>query len=397
MILEELREKYIKIQSLHPHRYKRYFLDRIDFNDKLIGIVGARGTGKTTALLQYLHELDLPFDKKLYVSVDSLLMRDVSLYDIADRFSKSGGKVLVIDEIHKYQNFEIELKEIYDFLDIRTLFSGSSAMQIEHSKADLSRRAVIYRIEGLSFREFLELRTGKRLPAYNLSEIIENHIEIAQMLLKKIKPFEFFSEYMRNGYFPYYFENKNTYHLKLEETVGTILESDLPIIFNIEPQNIQKLKQLVGLICISKPYELNIAALSKKIGINRNTLYQYINYLNMGKLFFSLYAVGKKDTVFTKPSKLYLNNTNLAYNYCSHNEIGMLRELFFIEQLRCFHDLYYPTKGDFLVDGVYTFEIGGKGKGFSQIEGIEKAYVAADGIEIGFGNKIPLWLFGFLY
>lgn len=397
MMLNSLIEKYSKITALHRYEYKRYFLNKIDFNDKMIGIIGARGAGKTTALLQYLDSLEIDFSKKLYFSADSILLNNLKLYDIADEFSKSGGKVLVIDEIHKYRNFEVELKEIYDFLDLQLVFSGSSAIQIEHSKADLSRRAVIYRIEGLSFREFLELKTKKRFQSYSLEDILKNHIDIAHDIVTQIKPFEYFNEYLQSGYYPYYFENPNSYSLKLEETINTVIESDLPIIFNIEPQNIQKLKQLVGLICASKPYELNIAALSKKIGINRNTLYQYIDYLTLGKLFYSLYANGKKDTVFTKPSKLYLNNTNLAYNYCSSNEIGTIRELFFAQQLRCEHKLSYPSQGDFSVNDKYTFEIGGRNKGFSQIKDLKNSFVAADGIEIGYTDKIPLWIFGFLY
>ncbi len=202
---------------------------------------------------------------------------------------------------------------------------------------------------------------------------------------------------MQKGYYPYYFENPNSYTLKLEETINSVIESDLPIIFNIEPQNIHKLKQLIAMICGSKPYELNITALSKKIAINRNTLYQYINYLILGKLLYSLYTDSRKDTAFTKPSKLYLNNTDLSYNYCSKNETGMIRELFFVEQIRCHHKVSYPKRGDFLVDNMYTFEIGGKNKGFNQIKDIANSYVVADEVEIEIGNRIPLWLFGFLY
>ena len=397
MSLDDLVEKYSKIVTLHDFKYKRYFLKEIDFSDKLIGIIGARGAGKTTAILQYLNSLDLDFSKKLYFSADSILLSGQRLYDIADKFSKSGGKVLAIDEIHKYKNFEIELKEIYDFLDLKVIFSGSSALQIEHNRADLSRRAVIYRVEGLSFREFLELKTKKSFDSYKLEEILSSHVDIASDILSKIKPFEYFSEYLNSGYFPYYFENPNSYSFKLEETINIVIESDLPIIFNIEPQNIQKLKQLVALVCGSKPYELNITALSKKIGINRNTLYQYIEYLTLGKLFYSLYASDKRDTIFAKPNKLYLNNTNIAYNYCSENEKGTIRELFFAEQLRAKHKLSYPKNGDFLVDEKYIFEIGGKNKKFTQIKDLPNSFVVSDDIEIGFGAKIPLWLFGFLY
>ena len=397
MILQTLKRKYNQIQKLQDYDYKRYFHDSVDFNDKMVGILGHRGVGKTTFILQYLKTLDLAQNKKLYFSADSIILSNLSIYDIADEFSRNGGKVLVIDEIHKYKNFEHELKEIYDFLDLKVIFSGSSALQLEHKKADLSRRAVLYRLHGLSFREFLELKLEKQFNSFSLQEILENHIDIAYELTAKFKPFEYYKEYLKNGYFPYYFENPNSYGMKLEETVNTVIETDLPIIFNINTQNIQKLKQLISMICSSKPYELNILNLSKKIGINKTTLYEYIHYLTMGNLLYSLKAKSKGDNIFTKPSKLYLNNPNLSFYYCHTNEIGTIREQFFANMLRINHQLLYPAKGDFMVDEQYTFEIGGKNKSFKQLKGIENGYVISDDIEVGFGNKIPLWLFGFLY
>jgi len=397
MILENLVQKYIKIQKLQKHNYKRYFYKHVDFNDKMVGILGSRGVGKTTFILQYLKELDIPRSKKLYFSADSILLSSHSLYDIADEFSKMGGRVLAIDEIHKYKNFEHELKEIYDFLDLKVIFSGSSALQLEHKKADLSRRAVLYRLHGLSFREFLELKLGLNFSSYTLEEILDNHIDIAYEISEQIKPFEYFREYLDSGYFPYYFENPKSYGLKLEATVNTIIESDLPIIFNIEPQRIQKLKQLISLLCSSDPYELNITNLAQKIEMNRTTLYQYIHYLTMGNLLYSLRAKTRGDSIFSKPSKLYLNNSNLTHYYCPKSEIGTIREQFFASMLRVDHELSYPTKGDFIVDELYTFEVGGKNKGFKQIAGVNNSFVASDDIEVGFGAKIPLWLFGFLY
>ena len=396
-MLEKLFQKSSQILKLQNYSYKRYFYHTINFDDKMIGILGSRGVGKTTVIIQYLNSLDIPKHKKLYFSADSIITSSVSLYDIADEFSKSGGEILAIDEIHKYKDFEKELKEIYDFLDLKVIFSGSSALQLEHKKADLSRRAVLYRVKGLSFREFLELKLDMKFKSFTLEEILQNHIEIADEIVSKIKPFEYFKEYLQYGYFPYYFENNETYSIKLEETVNTVIESDLPIIFNIEPQSIQKLKQLVSLICTSKPYELNITNLSKKIGINRNTLYQYIHYLTMGNIFSSLKAKTKGDNIFSKPQKLYLNNPNLSFVYCQSNEIGTIREQFFLNMLSQKYDVSYPKIGDFLIDEKHTFEVGGKDKGFKQIKDIDDSYIVSDDIEIGFGNKLPLWLIGFLY
>lgn len=396
-MLNILFEKYNKILKLQNYSYKRYIYDVIDFKDKMIGVLGSRGVGKTTLILQYLNSIDIPNEKKLYFSADSIITSSTSLYDIADEFCMSGGKILAIDEIHKYKNFEKELKEIYDFLDLKVIFSGSSALQLEHKKADLSRRAVLYRVKGLSFREFLELKLDMKFSKFSLDEILNNHVNIARDITSKIRPFEYFKEYLQYGYFPYYFENEQTYSIKLEETVNTVIEADLPIIFNIEPQNIQKLKQLVVLICSSKPYELNITSLSKKIGINRNTLYQYIYYLTMGNIFSSIKAKSKGDNIFSKPQKLYLNNPNLSFSYCQSNEIGTIREQFFLNMISQSYKVSYPKVGDFCCDDKYIFEVGGKNKDFNQIKNMQNSFVVSDDIEMGFKNKIPLYLFGFLY
>jgi predicted AAA+ superfamily ATPase len=385
---------YKKIDTLE---YRRYFFDIVDFDERLIGLIGARGIGKTTFLLQYLKSLEIADDKKLYFSVDSIITSNMKLFEIAESFSNIGGKVLVIDEIHKYKDFEIELKEIYDFLDIHVIFSGSSAMVLEHRKADLSRRAMIYRLKGLSFREFLELKLGQKFPSYSLDDILNNHLGIVTKITSSIKPLEYFKEYLQSGYYPFYFESQTNYCIKLEETINTVIESDLPIIFNIEPSNIHKLKQLTAYICSSKPYELNLTALAQKIGINRKTLYQYIHYLSLGNIFSRLEAKGKGDNVFSKPAKLYLNNPNLNYCYCQKSERGSIREEFFLNMLSLKHKLLYPKQGDFLVDEKYIFEIGGKDKSFKQIKDLKNSFVVADDIEVGFGNKIPLYLFGFLY
>ncbi len=394
MLFRKQQYIYKKIDNI---TYKRYFFDTVNFDERLIGLIGARGIGKTTFLLQYLKSLDIDEEKKLYFSVDSIATSNVKLFDIAEDFYNIGGKVLVIDEIHKYKDFEIALKEIHDFLDLHVIFSGSSAVVLEHKKADLSRRAVIYRLKGLSFREFLELKLGVNFDALSLENILQNHVTLSREIVQKTKPLEHFKEYLKSGYYPFYFETPETYCLKLEETINTVIESDLPIIYNIEPTNIHKLKQLTAYLCTSKPYELNVTALAQKIAINRKTLYQYIHYLTLGNVFSRLEAKGKGDTVFSKPAKLYLNNPNLNNCYCQESEIGTIREEFFLDMLSLDHKLLYPKQGDFIVDEKFVFEIGGKNKGFAQIKDIPDSFVAADDIEVGFGSKIPLWLFGFLY
>lgn len=389
--------------------YKRYFYDEVDFSQKLIGIIGDRGIGKTTFLLQYLKELELPITKKLYISSEFLLFKNTTIFELAEEFQKIGGEVLVIDEIHQMKDFEKDLKMIYDFLTLKVIFSGSSAIKLEHSKADLSRRALLYRFGGLSFREFLELKLNKKFQSFSLEDILENHTEITHNLTSHFKPFEFYKEYLKYGYYPFYFDVKqDSFLIRVNNTINTTIEHDLAYIFNIEPKFSIKLKQLVSLICSSKPYELNISKLATKIEINRNTLYQYLYYLNRGKVINILHNKAKGDNIFSKPAKVYLSNTNLNYAYCNNIEIGTIRETFFANQLRNYFSLHknrsfideqilIPKQGDFLVDEKYTFEIGGKSKSFKQIADLPNSFVVSDDVEVGFGNKIPLWLFGFLY
>lgn len=374
---------------------KRYFFDEIDLNDKLIGLIGARGVGKTTFILDYLKKTNLSVSKKLYISADSIDIANSSLIEIAKNFQARGGEILAIDEIHKYQGFEKELKQIYDMLDLKVLFSGSSAINLEHSKADLSRRASIYKIEGMSYREFLEFKTGISFKKYTLKEILQNHTDIAYTIKEKIKPIEFWEEYIKFGYYPFYFENKKRYPIRLNNTVNTTIETDLPSIFHIRYENIIKLKKLILYICTSEPFKLNIKELSAKIGIDRDTLYLYMDYLHRGKILRVLRQKSRGDGIFVKPDKVYLNNSNLNFSYCDDASIGMVRETLFA-QFFPFDEINIAKKGDFIVND-YTFEIGGKNKTKKQIKEIKNSFIVADDIEIGFGNKIPLWLFGFLY
>jgi len=394
-ILETLKNYQVNYLKIFDFDYHRYIHKQVDFSQKLIGIVGARGVGKTTFLLQHLKEHPLPINKKLYFSADTL---DVdSLFDVAFSFSKEGGELLVIDEIHKYKNFEIELKKIYDMLDLKVIFSGSSALKLDHAKGDLSRRAMLYSMHGLSFREFLEIKQGVTLPFYSLEQVLTSHEEIAYEILKSIKPYEFWSEYLKMGYYPFYFESQETYLLRLKETINTVVEVDIPSLFPIEYEKIINLKKLIRLVCESKPFKVNIKALSTKIGINDyQTLYRYMDYLQKGKILSLVRSKSRGDTIFVKPQKLYLANTNLHYAYCQTQELGTIREVFFMSMFES-ERIEVSNEGDFIIDERYTIEVGGKNKSFKQIKDIKESFVVADDIEVGSGSKIPLWLFGFLY
>ena len=393
--IETLKNYQAHYLNVYAFSYKRYLHRIVDFDQKLIGIIGARGVGKTTFLLQHLREDPLPMHKKLYFSADALDLD--SLFDVAYAFARSGGALLIIDEIHKYKHFESELKKIYDMLDLKVIFSGSSALRLDHAKGDLSRRAIIYQMQGLSFREFIEIETGVSLPHFTLEDLLVHHEQRAYELLERFKPFEYWSTYLREGYYPFYFEDRANYLLRLKQTVDTVIEVDIPSIFPIDYDKIINLKKLIRLVCLSQPFKINIKELSTKIGIgDYQTLYRYMEYLRRGRLLNLLRPRTRGDTIFVKPEKLYLANTNLHFAYCDRQEAGTLREVFLMSMFDE-ERMEVSDRGDFVIDRKWTIEVGGSAKGFRQIRDIPDSYVAADGIEVGSGNKIPLWLFGFLY
>lgn len=397
--MEVLFERYRKkLAQVHTNFIRSIFLE-IDWSDRLIGLRGPRGIGKTTILLQYLKLHYLNDERALYISLDNIWFSEQNLVDFVDNFVKRGGRTLFIDEIHKYPNWAQELKNIYDdFPEIKIVFTGSSLLEILNARADLSRRAVMYSMQGLSFREYLNLEHGHEFNALTITEIIENHAEISSDLVQTIQPIKYFSTYLKTGYYPFFQENLNTYDQRLEEIVNFILEIELPALRQVDPAYIIKLKQLLLVISSSVPFKPNVTKLAERIGINRNTLISYFHYLEESGLTMQLFKDAKGITRLQKPDKLYLDNTNLLYTIAPHNiQIGHVRETFFANQLGYKHLVEYTEIGDFKIDQTFIFEIGGKHKTKEQIQGLQNAFIAADDIEIGFQEKIPLWLFGFLY
>jgi predicted AAA+ superfamily ATPase len=384
----------IKTQKLP--RFKRFLYDNIDFNEQLIGIIGSRGVGKTTILLQYLKE-NLS-QKTLYIIADHPSVINHGLFNIANEFQKMGGEVLIIDEIHKIKNFEIELKLIYDsFFGLKVIFTGSNAVAINNAKADLSRRAVIYKLPVLSFREFLELETKTHLKSYSLDEILSNHEQIAIEINSTIKPFEYFNKYLTYGAYPFYIKSKKSFNLKLLSSSMQVLETDLTAIYDIGYDKINALKKMIMMICMSEPFDINISKLCGAVELNQRTLYKYLWILQSAGLIRILGAKTNGVSVISKPEKLYLDNTNLFSVFCNTPKIGTMRETFFYSMVSYFHSLDYPKSGDFIIDEIYTIEIGGKSKDFKQLKNVKNGFVVADDIEVGYGDKIPLWLFGFMY
>lgn len=375
---------------------------KINWNSRLIGIKGARGCGKTTLLLQHLknNHMDLVSSgKALYVSLDNIWFAKNSLLDLVETFSKNGGKILYLDEVHRYEDWPIYIKNIYDdYPELQVVFTGSSLLQILDSRADLSRRPVMYNMQGLSFREYLNIKTGNDFQELTLEEILQNHSKHAFDICGKIKPFEFFDEYLRIGYYPFFMEGIDTYYMKLEETINMILDVELPLLRKIDIAYVPKIKKLLSIIAESSPFMLNTSKVSGAMEINRTTLLSYLKSLTDAKLIASLYKDSRGVSSLQKPDKVFLENTNLMYLFQGENvDEGNIRETFLVNQLSYNQIVEFSEVSDFFVNNKYTIECGGKSKTGEQIKNLENAFIAADGIEIGIGSKIPLWLFGFLY
>jgi predicted AAA+ superfamily ATPase len=381
-----------------PTSFIRNMIHDIHWEERLIAIKGAKGVGKTTLILQYIKEY-LKTKKVIYLSLDNLYFFSTSLSETVESFIRLGYTHFFLDEVHKYPTWSTEIKNLNDtYQKINIVFTGSSVLQLVKGMADLSRRAMVYDLPGLSFREYLEIASGTSFSRYTLQEVLDNHEEIASQITEKIRPFEFFNDYLQKGYYPFFIEAPNTYNQRVEAAVNQTLESDLPLITSITPNVVIKLKMILGVIAQSAPFKPNIQRISERVGVSRNSLVTYIRYLEEACIIKQLYTKVHGIGSLQKPQKIYFENPNLIYSLSElSSNIGTVRETFVLNQLTQSHSVTYPRSGDYYVDEKYTMEVGGKHKGKSQIQGVKNAYVIADDIEIGYGNKIPLWLMGFLY
>ncbi len=399
-MLDEIRKLEKRILKEIQSDYKRYLYHQIDFSSQLIGVVGSRGVGKTTLLLQYTKELKENYlkHKSLYFSYDYPTNITIKLFELVEEFTKIGGEYLIIDEIHKYKNFATDLKAIYDFYPkLKVIFTGSCATSIYNSQADLSRRVVLYNMKGLSYREFLELKLDLKFPSFSLEEILNNNINIVDTIEEKILPLEYFNEYLKYGYYPFYFNNKNQYLQLLNAVINQTIDVDLVNLQLVKSSFTDKLKKLLVVISQSNPFELNITKIASNIEVSRNTIYTYLQHLDKGALLSIVPSAKKGITKLSKPEKLYLNNTNMFYCLGDDAKIGTIRETFFVSQLKQNHKVEVSNNGDFIVDNKFIFEVGGNGKTFKQIKDISNSYLVIDTDNTQNINKIPLWLFGFLY
>jgi uncharacterized protein len=399
--MENLFEKYRKKLGLVSLEFSRSLMDDIIWDARMIGIKGARGVGKTTLLLQYIKKNLIPDESVLYISLDDIWFSRNSLAGLAGDFVKKGGKFLFLDEVHNYPDWSRELKNIYDdYPELKIVFTGSSLLEILNARTDLSRRAIVYNMQGLSFREYLNFVVGTELKRVSLESIFNDHLSISDQVLKSIRPLQYFNRYLIEGYYPFLKDVPELYHSRIENILKMIIEIELPLLRGVDIAYSGKLKQMLYVIAESAPFIPNISKLSEKIGINRTTFLAYLHYLQEAGILQNLYRETKGISRLQKPDKILLENPNIAFAINSKEpDIGSLRETFFANQVGYNHQLRFPRQGDFIIDDTYLLEIGGKNKKMKGMDkwSEKKVFIASDDIEYGHLNTIPLWLFGFIY
>lgn len=382
-----------------PLSFYRYLVSQIDWNNRLIGIKGARGTGKTTMLLQWLKHKNLGANEAAYFSLDELFFSTHSLLDTGRDFYNRGGKIMALDEVHKYNGWAGEIKNLYDrYNDLQIVFTGSSIIDISKQEGDLSRRAVIHELHGLSFREFLTMKGVIDMSPLVLKDLLAKQSAIRKIFPIDFRPLEHFNAYLSHGYYPFFEEDMQGYHIRLRQLVRQIIEYDMAELKGFDIRNAKKMLQLLGIISQQVPFKPNLQKLAEKSQIHRNSISNYLFFLEQARMIHLLYPSGMSVSTLQKPEKIFLNNTNLMFAVASSTpDIGNIRETFVLNQLLVGHHVTQPKTGDFEVNGEYIFEVGGVSKTSKQIREIENAFLVKDKLDFPVGNEIPLWLFGFLY
>ncbi len=379
----------------------RSFMEQVNWSAPMLCIRGPRGVGKSTLLRQYVksHFAEGSEDV-LYCSMDWVYFSQHSMLEVAEKFYKHGGKLLIFDEVHKYENWSREVKEVAEtYPQLQLMLSGSSLLKLLDGDVDLSRRCRGYDMSGLSFREYLQFYKGIELPAYSLEEVLGSAKKIAAEVNKVCRPLQHFHEYLKFGYYPFYLTNPLDYYALIEQTVNYVVDVELPQQRKVSPVNCRKIKALLNVLSQLVPYDVDISKLSSSIGLQRNTVIEYLNHLKDAKLLHLLFSDLVSVKKMQKPDKIYLENPNLLYALATTPvKTGTVRECFVVNQLSHAHTVEYgKTQGDFRVDGKWTFEVGGESKSFDQIADIPNSFILADDIESPRSNKLPLWMIGFLY
>ena len=405
-MIEKLIEIHLSLtKEIEPLIYKRYLYSNVHWNSRLIGIVGARGVGKTTLMLQYyLDHFKSPEDC-LYFSADNIHVANKGLFPLAEEFFRYAGTTILIDEIHKYPNWQVELKNIYDsFPTKKIIFSGSSTISILQGRGDLSRRVVFYHLKGLSFREFLCLQTQRAFEPIAFNQLLQNHAKIAKEINSNIPVLRHFRDYLNFGYYPFFKEGVEVFYGKLSNAIEKIFYEDIPLLFNVKPTTVHHLKKLFYLVATSQPFVPNISRISAQLGISKEYIYTYIEELEKAGLLILLHPKEKGFKLLRKPQKIYLENANLFALIVEEKgfgvEKGNIRETFFLNQVSSTTRLYATDRADFIDGQGRLFEIGGKSKSTGEVHlanSQQDSFIVCDEMNVGFKNKIPLWLFGFLY
>lgn len=386
--LYQSMNELVNITSLD---FKRYIYDDIPWQARMVGLVGPRGVGKSTLLLQRIKE-QKDNDKYLYVSADNLYFTNHTLVSLADEFVKDNGKYLFIDEVHKYIDWSRELKNIYDsHPELHIVFTGSSVLDIMQGQADLSRRALIFMLQGLSFREYLQLNHNITIEPYSLEEILKGNA-----MIKDVRhPLPLFRDYLQTGYYP--FSKEVGFHQRLLQMITLTIEVDIPQYADMRASTVNKLKLLLSIIAKLSPYKPNFTKLASDIGVSKNNIQDYLTYIERAGLIARLYDHISDLRLLGKVEKIYLDNTTLMYALANGDvNVGNLRETFFFNQMRVKQKVTSSPVSDFCIDN-YTFEVGGQSKGYKQIANLKDAYIVRDDIEYAENNIIPLWAFGLNY
>lgn len=402
MIMEQVIKRYLNLLRVTQLSFVRDMMQRINWNDRLIAVRGQRGVGKTTLMLQRIKKEfgDHDAQSVIYASLDNIYFATHNLLEFIEQFYQYGGKYVFLDEVHKYPNWSREIKNAYDeFPDLHIVFTGSSLINILNAEADLSRRCITYDMQGLSFREYLLMFKGQSFPVASLEDVCERPNEICSEVAKRIRPLQYFQDYLHKGYYPFLVEGEETYYIRIENMVNLTIDTELPQLRQLDVANVRKIKALLEVLASGLPMQVDATKLSKMAEISRNTLLQYLQHLDAARIIRLLYLDSLSVKRLQKPDKIYLDNPNMHYALSANDvNIGTIRETFFVNQLSYAHGVEYANgAADFTVDHDATFEIGGRSKDGKQLACVARSFIAADDEEYAFGNKIPLWLFGFLY
>ncbi len=393
--MELLISKSERRASLVKAQHKRYLFDQIDWEQRLILILGYRGVGKTTLVLQYMRGVK---STAVYFSLDDLYFETHRIVVVVADLYDLGYRMFIFDEVHRYPMWSKDLKQVYDdYPDAQFVATGSSILELSKGNADLSRRAVVYHLHGLSFREYLLVRKNVHIAPIQMSDLLSRHHLIAAELLDSFSYRTDFENYLKHGYFPFFLESKNTYFQRLEETVNMVVETDIPPYEDLQHATVRTMKKLLYVISQSVPFTPNIHKLAERLETTRSTLLRLLDLLDKAGIIHLLKAETKGVSYLQKPEKIYLNNTNFIHLFSpSRANVGNIRETFFYNQVSVVHGVTAAKYGDFMVDDSYFFEVGGVNKGMDQIKGVPNAFLALD-VEGGNEKRIPLWLFGMLY